>query len=448
VTRASRILPVVAALASTVALALIPAGPAHAAATVRLPDSIDASGARDVTKALNTYFAGLADGSTVELADHGRYHVEGVLRLVNLHGVTIDGNGSELFADTDGSGVVAPAGRYKAHWPRSREHVTVQDAIGLTVRNLSIRGPNQQGGYTAALEGQAGFAIYKSSRVVLDGVSVSRTYGDGVYVAGAAHDVTIRNSTFDTIGRQGVAVVNATNVVIERNRFQKIARTVFDLEPAVPRWVITSVHARDNDVGDFGNFLLAAGGAGPNVSDVWLEHNRVTGGRGIAVFAGMPRWLRHGLHVVDNTSTVDGKQVPGTSRTGVMQIEEIDGVEIRGNQQPVASGVTAVSLVDVCNLTFRDNDFPGAGSDKQQTGKCTPGKGATAPGTSGAGSKGSSKRAGGGTGSAASNSGVKDAKTRKGSTDRDWMVAGLLGGLAVLLILGQQVARKRVQARR
>jgi Right handed beta helix region len=408
---------VVAAIALT--LGATPA-PSAAATVIRVPDVIDATGAADVTAPLNRFFASVPDGATVELADHGRYRSEGVLRLTGVRGVTIDGNGSEIFAQTDGRGVTPPAAGYRGHWPRLRQHIAVRGAHSLTVRDLSIRGANGDGQYVAALEGQAGVSIARSDNVVLDHVAISHTYGDGVGFSGAARAVTVRDSTFDTIGRQGIAVVSATDVVVERNHFQKIARSVFDIE-AAPRSPVRSVHLRGNDVGDFTNFLLAEGGAGANVSDVWLENNRVTGGSGIAVFAGMPRWLRHGLHIIGNTSAVDGKQVRGTGRTGVMQIVQVDGVEIRGNRQHVASGVVAVGLVDVCNLTMRDNDFPGAASEKQQSGTCKPG----------------------GSRSAA----AANAKKKKGSTDETWMIAGLLAGAAVLLVLGQQAVRKRVRAR-
>jgi hypothetical protein len=408
--------------------------PAAAATTIRVPDSIDASGGTDVTASLNQFFASVPAGSTVELADHGRYRSEGVLRLTGMHDVTIEGNGSEIFAQTDGGGVAAPVG-YKGHWPRLREHVAVRDANGLTLRDLAIQGPNEQGKYVVALEGQAGVSVARSENVLLDHLAVSHTYGDGVGLSGASRAVTVRDSTFDTIGRQGIAIVKATDVVVEGNHLQKIARSVFDIEAAA-RSTVQAVHLRDNDVGDYGNFLLAEGGAGPSVSDIWLEHNRVSGGNGIAVFAGMDRWLRHGLHVLDNTSAVAGRQVPNTSRVGVMQIHQIDGVEISGNRQPVTSGTVAVGLVDVCNLTMHDNAFPGASADKQQTGRCSPGGAAAASGGSGA-------RAGGASGA----SSPASAKKKKGSTDREWMVAGLLAGAAALVILGQQALRKRARAR-
>jgi len=411
------------------------ARPAAAAATIPVPDSIDASGAADVTIALNQFFATVPDGATVELANHGRYRSEGVLRLSGLRDVTVEGNGSEIFAQTDGRGAAAPAG-YKGHWPRLRQHIAIRGANGLTLRDLSIRGPNERGGYVAALEGQAGISVARGGNVLLDHVTIAHTYGDGVGVSGASTGVIVRDSTFDTIGRQGIAIVGGTDVTVERSRFTEIARSVFDIEAAA-RGTVRTVHLRDNDVGSYGNFLLAAGGAGPDVSDIWVEHNRVSGGNGIAVFAGMPRWLRHGLHIVDNTSTVPGRQVQGTSRAGVIQLDQLDGVEITGNRQPVVAGTVAVGLVDVCNLTMRGNDFPGASADKQQRGTCKPAGAANGPRAS----AGSSSAGG------AAATSDKNKNKKKGSTRPGWIVGGLIAGAAVLVILGQQALRKRARAR-
>ena len=111
---------------------------------------------------------------------------------------------------------------------------------------------------------------------------ISDTYGDGVWITGGSRDVTVRGSTIERIGRQGVAVVNGQRVVVEGNRLRGISRSVFDLEPA-GRAAVEGVQLRDNEIGDYGNFLLAAGGGGPGVNDVLLEGNHVDGGHGVSV---------------------------------------------------------------------------------------------------------------------------------------------------------------------
>ncbi len=237
-----------------------------------------------------------------------------------------------------------------------------------------MQGANPKGGanadaYVPALEGQAGIAIQRSAGVTVDGVHISDTYGDGVWVTGGSTDVTVRGSTIERIGRQGVAVVNGQRIVVEGNRLRGISRSVFDLEPPAGRAVVEDVRLRDNDVGDYGNFLLAAGGAGPGVNDVLLEGNRVDGGHGVSVFAGIEGRRRSGYRIVDNTGTGSVRPVAGTDRPGLIQLANLDRVEIRGNRQRV-DGVPAISLDRVCSVTVSGNDFAGADPEQQEVAPC------------------------------------------------------------------------------
>ena len=116
------------------------------------------------------------------------------------------------------------------------------------MRNVTVRGANPNGGATAAayvpaLEGQAGIVVQRATGVVIDSVHVSDTYGDAVYITGGATDVTIRRSTFERTGRQGVAIVNGQRIVVEDNEIRGVARSVFDLEPVGRAWPRTSASA-------------------------------------------------------------------------------------------------------------------------------------------------------------------------------------------------------------
>lgn len=421
-------------------LAIVIPARADAATEVAVPAGIDATGGTDVSEPLAAFFRSLPADTTVTFPEDARYRVEGVIQLQNMQNVTLDGNGAEIFADTDGAETASPGGRFRSRWPRLREHLSIRNANGLTIRDLEIRGPNGDGRFVAALEGQAGFAVYRSTDVVLDNVRVEATHGDGVYIAGQSDGITVRNSSFEAIGRQGIAPVSASNVLVERSAFDGIARSVFDIEPAVPRWKVETVHVRDNEIGDYRNFVLAAGGAGANVSDVWFERNRVTGGNGLAVFAGMPRWLRQGLHIIDNTSEVAGRNVRGEDRDGVMQIARIDGVEIRGNRMAVERG-PAITLAEVCDADVGDNDFPGADPAVVESGRCdrsdrtvvAPPGSVNAPETTPAGGTGPGTRT-------ALPGGGRRATDDADSTD--WLVAAGLGLLAAAAFFGLRLWRR------
>jgi hypothetical protein len=351
---------------------------AVAATTVSVPDTIDRTGATDVTDALTTFFAGLGPGATVELPANGRYRVDGTIVLTNRRDLTVDGRGSTFFAVTDGSGVTPPRGGQRAGWPRLRQQWRIRGGANITLHDFTVRGANANGGattgaYVPRLEGQAGIAVQRATGVTLDAVHVTNTYGDAVYVTGRATNVMVRNSTLERTGRQGVAVVSAQHVTIADNVIRDVARSVFDLEPP-PRAVVRDVHLQGNRVGAYGNFLLAAGGAGPGVGDVWLQANQVDGGHGVSVFAGVTRQARTGFHILDNAGTGEARPAGGTGLRGLLQLVNLGQVEVRGNHQRVA-GVPAVSADRVCGLTLSGNDFPGASTEHEVVRAC----GAAAP---------------------------------------------------------------------
>ncbi len=348
-------------------------GPVGAATVVPVPSTIDRTGASDVTGPLNAFFAGLAPGTTVMFPSRGRYRVEGVLFLLDRHDLTIEGNGSTVFALTDGSGGAPPRAGYRSAWPRRREHWHIRKSTNVTLRDLTVQGANPNAGatpaaYVPALEGQAGVAISRSSNIVLDSMRIQDTYGDFVWITGASSNVTIRRGTFLRSGRQGIAIVNAHDVVVEDNDIRDVARSVFDLEP-IGRARAEHVRLQANRVGSYTNFLLAAVGGGPGVNDVWLQGNRVDGGNGVSVAAGFTRQLRRGVHILDNVGTGTARPPSGAAQPGLIQLTNLDGVEIQRNTQAVG-GVPAISLDRVCNLMVADNSFPGASTALQVLAPC------------------------------------------------------------------------------
>lgn len=344
-----------------------------ASVAVPVPATIDGSGRSDVTQPLTAFLARLPDGAVVSFPSGARYRIEGTVVLQKARDVTIDGHGATFFATTDGAGVPPAKGGPRSSWPRLRAQWRIRAGSNVTLRDMNVQGANPHGGATAAayvpaLEGQAGIAVQRSTGVTVDGVHISDTYGDGIWVTGGSTDVSVRDTTIERIGRQGVAVVNGQRVTVQGSRLRGISRSVFDLEPP-GRAVVQGITLQGNDVGDYGNFLLAAGGGGPGVNDVTLEGNRVDGGHGVSVFAGIAGRRRMGYRIVDNTGTGTARPVPGTSRPGLIQLANLDRVEIRGNRQRV-DGVPAVSLDRVCAVTVADNDFAGARPEQQVVAPC------------------------------------------------------------------------------
>lgn len=346
------------------------AATAAARATVSVPASVDATGRTDVTDALNRLFAAAPPGATVALGRGARYRVEGVLDIANHDGLTIEGDGATIFATTDGRATTPPPGAgYRSRWPRLRRHLAFRASRNVAVRNLTIVGPNRRAEYRPDLEGQAAIGIVGTDTISISAVTVRAVYGDAVYIAGGSTNVDIARSTFAQIGRQGVAVVAASNVAVRETTFEGITRSVLDIEP-VGRKPVVNVALRAGSIGAFGGFLLSIGGSPrADVSDVRVEQNVVRAGHGLAISAGVARTTHRGLQIVDNTSRVVGSLPPTATQGELMHLVNLDGVTITGNVQPMRGG-TVIGLDAVCNTTIAGNQFPGAARPTVQLAPC------------------------------------------------------------------------------
>ncbi len=351
------------AAAGCTATVLFGAPVAQAAAAGRIVDapiSIDATGKRDVGQELNQLFERAPANATVRLVRNARYRVETTLTLRARRGLIVDGNHAMIFAATDGTNAAIPnTPGQKLHWPRLRQHLAIWDSDNVTIRDLAIAGPNAAHEYLSRFEGQAGVLIARSRHVTIDGVHISGTYGDGMYLSGGSDAITVRNSEFRSIGRQGIALAWATNVDVGSALFDAVARSAIDVEPFGGS-TVAHIHVHDSAFRSYKNFLLAANGA-PSalVEDLWIEHNDLSGSRGLTVNAGLIRHQRRGIHLVANHS-VDVATIPrGIAQTEPIQITNYDGIEIRDNVQPIASGA-AVAFDGDCHATISGNDFRGA----------------------------------------------------------------------------------------
>jgi len=89
-------------------------------------------------------------------------------------------------------------------------------------------------------EWRMGIALRGCRKVLIEGVRVESTGGDGIYVDGAgdlewSEDITIRNSTAHDNHRQGISVISAVNLLIENCVFSNTWGTApeagIDFEP-------------------------------------------------------------------------------------------------------------------------------------------------------------------------------------------------------------------------
>jgi hypothetical protein len=310
---------------------------------VTVPNTIDDTGATDVTNALQSFIDQVDNGSDVQFQHDGSYRVEGTL-FVTDKTLTFDGEGSTFFATTRGT--------------LERSLWWVSSGGGLIFRNLTVRGANPYNGlsnkaYNPALAKQHGFRIEGVDGIELDHVTVTNVYGDFVYVARYAGipstDVWIHNSTFVSSGRQGISLIATDGVIIEHNSFSEIRRGTIDLEPDGPNQSDTNIFVLNNSVGSGRLLFIASHGKGP-VDGIVVSGNRLHG-HSLTVDDVPPTGERRENWIVtNNTSDTISDQRP-------IRFVDTDGLLVSGNTQPVPAAVPSVELDNDCGAQITGNAF-------------------------------------------------------------------------------------------
>jgi len=314
------------------------------------PESIDATGAVDVTEELERFIAGVPDGSVIELPREARYRIESTLTITARHHLTIDGNRAALFATSEGD--------------RNRAHVRIDGGSDLLLRELIVVGSNPDAGlgddaYREEREAQHGFELAGTTRVELDAVAVTDVYGDAVYIGPGSDgtwsaQVWVHDSIVARTGRQGISVTAGRDVVIERNHLVETRRATIDLEPNLPPQGARNIHILDNTIGPGRLLFVAAHGNGP-VDDVVIANNELRG-RSLTISVTPPVGSRRtNFYVIGNTSNKPADRSP-------LRFVRIDGVVVRDNNQHLVprraeEGEVGVKATEVCSLEVAANDF-------------------------------------------------------------------------------------------
>ena len=188
------------------------------------PSTIAADCSTDVTTQLNSFFAGLASGTTVYFPTSACYLVSNspgsLLTLNGTNGVTIYGNSATLEQKTYNGGSCASNVNQPILW--------LQANVNLTISDLTIEGPGGCGG--PRTEGGYGIFMGKNptgnSGVTMTGVQVEDTTGDGLAIlpllgsgTGINTDVAFTDGSFSNIGYhvltlEGINGLNFTGNVV------------------------------------------------------------------------------------------------------------------------------------------------------------------------------------------------------------------------------------------
>jgi hypothetical protein len=318
--------------------------------TVSVPTSIDATGSSDASAALKAFIKSVPDGSLIAFRAGTTYRLDQGIALYGRRNLVFEGNGATLRANNPGGTWMG--GPFNVNSQRT----SFGQNSHITIRNFNLVGsnPNTTTIYGGG-ENQHGVGIWGGTYIEITGNRISKTYGDGVYVSGnddthaSADSVWVHDNTFTYVGRNGIALLAGTNVLVEGNSFDKVGIHVLDLEPDWTYQANAYVTFRNNSVGSYGHsstwvgFLLASNGAaGTAAHDVTVTGNTVTGNPRSG-YDGSPRGLntyvttarQRNIKVTDNTSTL-------AARGPVLYFAGVDGVTVTGNRQPLVSGSQAL----------------------------------------------------------------------------------------------------------
>lgn len=157
--------------------------------------------------------------------------------------VTLRGHQEVLFEP----GVLVLAKKGEFHG-RGDSLFSATDVSDFTLRGygatLRMRKSDYQSSAYQKAEWRMGIALHGCRRVLIEGLRVESTGGDGFYVDGGSQlawseDITIRNCIAHDNHRQGISVISAVNLLVENCTFSGTRGTApeagIDLEPDTPK---------------------------------------------------------------------------------------------------------------------------------------------------------------------------------------------------------------------
>lgn len=296
---------------------------------ISVPSSIDPTGKRDVSAALNAFIGRVKNGSTIVFRKGGVYRLSGPVKFAHRHNLTLNGNGATLksYGPATESGSLFWLGSYGG--PNT----------GITIKNFRLVGNSSSPGvYRSGREGAAGVLVDTGSHINIYGLTVSGVWGDCLKVNSWASYISFHDSNCASVGRNGITIIAGSHVTVQHVRFGRSGYNTFDIEANHSNEGARSIKFLSNTAGTWTNAFFSANGAGGSVvNGVTVSGNRITGDTLLTVVT-IAR--RKNIVFTNNTSTVRG-------RGPILRFAHVDGLTVRGNHQPLSSG----SLVSISDCT-------------------------------------------------------------------------------------------------
>jgi hypothetical protein len=303
--------------------------------TVTVPASIDASGATDVSPALNAFVATVPDGSIVSFPADAIYTLSVGIQIANRHNLVFAGNGATLKVSASASGNDPLASSFVLGWAYGA-HFWEFGNTDIAIRDFVLVGNSPAPGVFLRDAGQhlASFEVKGAIRVEITGCRSSAYYGDFVKVGLNSTSVWVHDNTVPSVGRNGGTIISGRDITFERNTYGIVGYCVFDVEPNKITQATYNAKFLANTVISWGNAFLAVEGShtGATIDGILVDGNTVTGE---SIYS-----------IVDNGGTARMKNITFTNNTGkkaadgpVLVFAYVDGLTVTGNVQPLRSGV-------------------------------------------------------------------------------------------------------------
>ena len=239
---------------------------------IKVPPTIDATGATDASAALAAWLDGVPDAATIVFPADGVYRMDRGLAFSDRHNLTFEGNGATL----QGSGPDSCGRECSLFYLEGGNR-------GIIIRGFVLVGNSASPGkYDAAREHSSAITVVGGGQVEVAEVVIEAVGGDALTITGSApewpNDIWFHDSHVISAGRNGVAVIAGSDVVVERVAFDVSGYTVFDIEPNSSNQGASNIRFLDNTAGTWSNsFVSAEGASGSVVNGVTVSGNMVTG---------------------------------------------------------------------------------------------------------------------------------------------------------------------------
>lgn len=241
-------------------------------------------------------------------------------------------------------------------------------SLAIGVPSFWLAGPDTGSttgfpGYHASWELEHGFDITDCQGFTLEDCQVDSVWGDGVYlgnsIAHYSNDVTLQRLNLRWTGRQGIAMANCRNILVDDVTVVYGRRAAVDMEPFSTTGFVTDVEIRNCDLHPLQTQFAAVGDG--DVSRINLHDNALSGAGGTIDCRDSLGLTRRADWTFTNNirSTNFGSPLPPIVFTMT------DNVLIDGNTIPIVTtqGRKCVRFTD-CNgtLTVINNDLRAVGN--------------------------------------------------------------------------------------